>query len=300
MIRMADRLVVVIILNHDKKEDALRCLDSVARLDYSPIESVVVDNGSRDGSAEAIRAKYPRVHLIENKFNAGVAGGRNLGIRYAREKFDYRFLLFLDNDVVIETRALSEMVKAFDSRGNVGIVSPKCFRMDAPGTLRYAGGMSVNLYTGRIADIGNGEKDEGQFDEPRFVSACGGLCLVGREAMDRIGAFDETFNPYGWEDVDFSMRAGALGYKILYHPKAVIHHKGGRSQTGGAVREYEFSKARNYFYLMRKHAGPLQLLCLGMIFPFRALRTAAMEVLRGNFGIILSRVRGFLSRFGTD
>jgi len=297
---MADRLVVVIILNHDKKEDALRCLDSVARLDYSPIETVVVDNGSRDGSAEAIRAEFPRVHLIENKINAGVAGGRNVGIRYAREKFDYRFLFFLDNDVVIEAGALSEMVKAFDSREHVGIVSPKCYRMNAPGIIRYAGGMSVNLYTGRIADIGNGEKDEGQFDEPRFVSACGGLCLVGREAMDKIGGFDETFNPYGWEDVDFSMRAGELGYKILYNPKAIIHHKGGRSETGRAVGEYEFSKARNYFYLMGKHAGPVQRLCLGMIFPFRALQIAAVEVLRGEFGITLSRVRGFLSRFGTD
>src|ERR1700751_2384714 len=91
-------LVVIIILNLNKKQDTLECLESVFRLDYSPYEVVVVDNGSTDGSADAISKVFSKVHLIRSANNLGVAGGRNLGIQYANNNFQYQYLFFLDND----------------------------------------------------------------------------------------------------------------------------------------------------------------------------------------------------------
>ena len=87
-------VVAIIVLNYNKKKDILECLDSIFNLDYNEFEVIVVDNGSSDGSAEEIKTKYPNVHLIESKKNLGASGGRNLGIKYATENFDYKFLFF--------------------------------------------------------------------------------------------------------------------------------------------------------------------------------------------------------------
>ena len=195
-------LVIIIVLNHNKRDDLLECLDSINKLEYKEFEIVIVDNDSTDDSAPAIKKIYPDIHLIESKINLGVAGGRNLGVRYANKKFNYKFLLFLDDDIVIDKNALSEMVNSFNINGNIGIVTPKCYLTNFPGVIGYAGGMSVNLWTGKITNIGDGEKDERQFDESKFISSCGGLCLVSSELINKVGIFDEKFNPYGWGDVD--------------------------------------------------------------------------------------------------
>ncbi len=292
-----EKLAVIIILNYNKKEDTLKCLNSVSKLGYPSLEIILVDNGSNDGSADAVKANYPDVHLIESRINAGASGGRNLGIKYADEYFNYDYLLFLDNDITIEADALSEMIKSFCSDENIGIVSPKCYVMDSPRIIKYAGGIYINFFTGSISDYGGGIRDEGQFDHEKIIPACGGLCLVRKDLLDKVGHFDDKFNPYGWEDVDFSLRAGKLGYKILYNPKAVIYHKGGKIGRGRAIREYEYSKVKNFFYFFRKHANIFQLSIIYLILPFRFLLIACKEIYLGEFNIILSQVHGFLSLF---
>jgi len=289
--------VVIIVLNFNKKKDIIECLKSIFSLDYGDYKVVVVDNGSNDASVEEINSKYPGVHLIESKINLGVAGGRNLGISYANEKLNYKYLLFLDDDIVIDKCALSEMVKSFSTNGNIGIVTPKCYLANFPGVIGYAGGMSVNLFTGKIENIGNGEKDEGQFDNSKFISSCGGLCLISNELINKVGTFDENFNPYGWEDVDLSLRAGQNGFKIFYNPKAIVYHKGGRKGRGKAIDKYEFSKSKNYFYLIKKHATAFQLLTIFAILPFRILLIIFKELMNGDYKILFVQHKGFLSLF---
>lgn len=165
---MKENLVIILILSLHKKEDTLKCINSVAELDYLPFEVIVVENGSADGSLEAIRTNYPNLHLVESKINLGVAGGRNLGIKFA-ENFNYQYLLFLDNDALIEKNSLNEMVEFFNIKKNIGIVTPKCYFMNKPNTIAYAGGLSVNLFSGKITDIGSGQEDKGQFDVPVLV-----------------------------------------------------------------------------------------------------------------------------------
>jgi GT2 family glycosyltransferase len=264
----------------------------VSNLDYSPFEIVVVDNGSIDGSAAAIKNMYPSVHLIESSINLGAAGGRNLGITYTYENFNNEYFLFLDNDIVIEKNALTEMVKSYNSSENVGIVTPKCFMTNYQNTLAYAGGLSVNLFTGAIRDIGGGQIDKGQYDESVFVDACGGLFLISKKVLKNIGNFDNKFNPYGWEDIDFSLRAGKKNYKILYNPKAIIYHKGGKASRTELVSEYESSKVKNYFYLLKKHAGFLHLLSLTIILPLRLIAFAVHELLQGKFDVLLYQFKG--------
>lgn len=289
--------VVIIILNYNKKINIIECLDSIFKMDYKNYKVVVVDNGSSDGSVEAIKSKYPNIHLIESKINLGAAGGRNLAIKYTREKLNYDFILFLDNDIIIDKSALSEMIRSFDSKENIGIVTPKCYQMNLSKAIGYAGGLYVNLFTGSIRDIGSGEKDVGQFDRSIFVSACGGLFLIRNNVMNLIGQFDERFNPYGWEDVDYSLRVREHGFKIFYNHKAIVYHKGGKRQRDKISPEYEFSKAKNYFYLLQKHANIFQLIIIGSILPVKVLLIMIKEISRGEYRILLSQLRGILSSF---
>jgi GT2 family glycosyltransferase len=293
---MKENLVVIIILNIDQKDDTLECLESVYNMDYSPFEIVVVDNGSKDGSSVAIKSKYPKVYLLESESNLGVSGGRNLALNFIKKKFDFKYILLLDNDTIIDKKALSEMVKSFNSKHNIGIVTPKCYIMNSPSIINYAGGMSVNLYTGNISNIGIGEKDLGQFDKPCFINSSGGLCIIRKNVINRVGIFDEKFNPYGWEDVDLSLRARRQGFKIYYNPNAIIHHKGGKCGRG-AVEEYEYAKIRNYFYLIRKHANLPQLIVVFSLFPFKIFKLFTKELYHGEFKILSAQIRGFLGQF---
>jgi GT2 family glycosyltransferase len=290
-------LVAIIVLNYNKKNDILECLNSIFKLDYKEFEVIVVDNGSIDGSAQEIKTKYPEVHLIKSEINLGVASGRNLGVQFAEKNLKYKSILFLDDDIIIDRRALSEMITSFDTDRKIGIVTPKCYLTSIPGVIGYAGGMFVNLYTGRIANIGNGKKDEGQFDESRFIQSCGGLCLISRELINTVGTFDEKFNPYGWEDVDLSLRSRKNGFKIFYNHKAIVYHKGGKTGRGKAVNIYEFSKSKNYFYLIKKHSNILQLISIGLCFPFRTIFIIIKELMIGEFNSISAQVRGIISIF---
>jgi hypothetical protein len=289
---MKAELVVIIILNYNNKEDTLKCIQSVYDMDYSPFEVVVVDNGSEDGSAVAIKDKFPKVHLLESKTNLGVAGGRNFGLNFIKNTFAYKWVFILDNDTVVKNNTLNEMVKSFNSDYGIGIVTPKCYMMSQPGIINYAGGMSVNLFTGRLNSIGMGQEDLGQYDQPALMKSSGGLCLISDDVINGIGIFDEKFNPYGWEDVDFSLRARSQGYKIFYNPKAIVYHKGGKLGRG-AKKEYEYAKLKNYFYLIRKHANFLQLISFALIFPIKALYLIVKEIYEGECKVLLFQLKSF-------
>jgi len=160
-----------------------------------------------------------------------------------------------------------------------------------------AGGIGINLYTGSIYDIGSGEVDEGQYDQRKFVTSSGGLVLVKKEVFSQIQWFDEIFNPYGWEDIDFSLRARKGGFKILYVPEAVIYHKGGKVGRGRALPEYEKYKVRNFFILMERHTNLLQWICFVCLIPLKFIFLLVGELYSGNVRVILAQFSGFFDLF---
>lgn len=274
-------LLVVLVLSHNKRESTLRCLEAVRRLRYQPREVIVVDNGSSDRSADAVAAAYPEVHLLRSPVNHGAAGGRNLGIRLANERFPYRYLLFLDDDTTVDERLADELVAALESDPRAGMATPKAYRPGSSDVIASAGGMEVRLGRGSITDIGAGTRDAGQFDRSVTVDSCVGFAvLIRRIALERCSGFDDRYNPYGWEEVDLSLRLRATGYTIRYAPSAVCWHSGGISGRG-RVAAYERGKMANYMRLMRRHARVGEWLTFLAMLPIQGSRLLAAQLRSG-------------------
>lgn len=288
----AQPAVALIVLNHQRRDMLMRCLQAACATTHAPCQIVVVDNGSTDGSADAAEGAFPNVIVLRNLVNAGVAGGRNIGARWVLSHLDVGFLMFLDNDSLLEPDAVGELVRGAAADDTIGLVAPKAYRNPNDDRLLSAGGLRFNPYTGVLEDVASGEVDRGQHDEPKDIQACPGFAfLVRREVFDRIGLFDERFNPYGWEDADFSMRAADAGFRNVYVPGAIVYHLGGRIGRG-PVPDYEFHKARSMLYFVRRHSTRLQWIVFLAILPFRALLRIVKELMQGRFGLVRTWIRG--------
>src|SRR3989344_9257827 len=114
-------LVSIVILNWNGKEHLARCLRSLARITYAPVEIIVVDNHSSDGSVAMARKKFPRVLLVENQTNRGFSGGNNDGIRASRGMFIFIF----NNDTQVEKSFLEPLVRLMEADSSIGCVQPK-------------------------------------------------------------------------------------------------------------------------------------------------------------------------------
>lgn len=266
--------VAVVIVNWNLKEDTLECLSSLSRLKLADMElvTIIVDNGSNDGSAAAFRAKFPKVKVIENKKNLGFTGGNNIGIDYVlKDQVDYVWLL--NNDTVVDKSALFFLLSVFkDDR--VGIAGSKIYfyrgrefhreryQPSQQGkVIWYAGGLIDwrNMYaTHRGVDA----VDQGQFDEiieTEFVTGCS--MLISDKVFQTIGKLDERFFLY-LEDLDFCLRAKRAGFKLVYVPQAVVWHKnaGSTGRAGNLLHQYYLT--RNRLLIGMRYAPPRTKLAL--------------------------------------
>lgn len=289
----ADPLIGVVILSHNKREQLLEAVESVRRSDYDGLILLVLDNASTDGSADAVAGRFPEVAIHRSPTNLGAAGGRNAGWRELRRRGACDIVVFLDDDAEVTPAYFGRIADCFARHADAAVIAGKAHTTRDSHVIMSAG-IEVNLYTGHVGDIGTGERDSGQYEASRELDACGGFALAVRaQVFDELGGIDERFNPYGWEEVDFCLRARRAGYRVLYEPRAVLCHKGTRA--GRAPRpDYERHKVRNYFRLIGRHANPLQKLCCAFFIPLRALRVATHMLRTGHGGVILAQARGFL------
>ena len=178
----------------------------------------------------------------------------------------------------------------------LAIVTAKAFGSKNDKVLLAAGGMGFNPYTGLAWDVAAGDCDRGQHDRPRDVQACPGYAMFVRAAVvERVGGFHDGFNPYGWEDVDFSLRAGREGFRIVYAPRAIVYHAGG--QIGrGPVSAYEANKARHLVRLVLRNSTWLQWCCFLTLFPLRSFWRVLRELLVGDPRLVGVWLKGLLGR----
>jgi GT2 family glycosyltransferase len=218
--------VSVIIVNYNGKEIIEECLSSILTQTYKNYEVVVVDNDSVDNSTEIIKNKFPKVTLIEEKYNHGFAGGNNIGYKYSSGEI----IILLNNDTKVEIDYIEKFIKVFEEFPNCGAASSKIVLYDEPDILDGAGsfwtGYTMLYHTGYLK---NANLEE--FNKPyRVFSAKGASMITKREIIEKVGLFDSDFWHY-YEEGDFCHRVINAGYDVYYYPKTTCFHKCGHSRV---------------------------------------------------------------------
>jgi GT2 family glycosyltransferase len=281
-------LVAILVLNWNRCQDTLACVESVGRLAYPRFTTVVIDNGSSDGSPKALCERFPRIEVIETGGNLGYAGGNNVGIGWAlRQGADY--VLILNNDTIVEPGALSELIRVASTDRRIGVAGPKVL-CEPDRHLLYSCGESQSLWFNR-RHIATGVPDAKTDQTPRDVDyVVGCALLVRRDFIDRVGLLDEVFFAY-YDEVDWCFRGRRLGYRVVCVPSAVVYHKGEVSSGKGLNPITAYFRTRNWVYFMRKHAAPYHWIVFLPVFAMVYFSRMCGALIRGDMGVVGSLFR---------
>jgi len=204
----------VVIPTYRRRDRVLRNVRALAEQDFSDFEAIVVDDGSDDGSAAALRAlETPFPLAVLEQENQGAAGARNVGARAARGEI----LLFLDDDMEAAPSLLAEHDRSHREGADL-VVGDMPLHPDSPaGLLSWGVGLWAQTRRERLTAPGA---------EPGLDDLLTGQMSISREAFDRLGGFDTSFTReglFGGEDIDFSYRVVKAGLRVAYNPAAISY-----------------------------------------------------------------------------
>lgn len=293
-----ERRLAVVMLTVDQQDMTLRALNSLMCQLDGKAGVLVWDNGSSDGTAPMVAQKFPEVVVCRSESNLGVASGRNAAAMEATKRWKPDYLLFLDNDLILREGFVAALIDRLDECRDVGQVQAKLLYLDEPSRINDGGGSRIIFWLGKTDPVGFKELDQGQFDAVKECVCCGGAMMVRREIFESLGGFDESFSPYGPEDIDFSLRLQASGHRAQYIPGAVALHAANHTWgKEGNSPTYARSRVRHWLHFMNRHANWLQkggFYLLGA--PLIAIRMMVRELLRGNPRALVGSIRGLLDQ----
>ena len=249
----------VAIVNYNTREHLAACLATVQV--EVPIEVVVVDNASSDGSAEMVRTRYPWVTLYANKTNPGYGAAANQAIASCTAEY----VLLLNSDTRVHAGALRALSTYLDRYPRAAIVGPRIVNPD--GTLQAScypflsplNTLLVETSLGnlvcRVPILRNYYLRAWAHTDPRVVPwVLGAALAIRREAFEAVSGFDEAFFMY-YEEADLCYRLGAIDWQIHFAPVATIVHVGGASTTRyrTAMAVQHFASAMQFY--QRHYSG---------------------------------------------
>jgi len=253
--------VAVIVPNWNGLRFIERCLKSLSVQSFDDFETVVVDNGSTDGSAELVKTKFPMVRLVQLPSNFGFSVAINAGVNETASEY----VAFLNNDTEVDSAWLSELVRALDSEPTAGSAASKILWDNARDRIYAAG--DFFCAEGFGGNIGSGMTDGPAFADPVAVfsaSAC--ASLYRRRVLDEIGPLSERFFIF-YEDIDLGFRAQLAGWPCIYTPSASVYHTG-TGTVGIFNKRRRFLLSRNALFVLARNL------------PGRILRTNLKPILR--------------------
>ena len=265
--------ISIIIVNWNGLRHLPECLDSLESQSFRDFETIVVDNGSTDGSLDYLRGR-PGLKLLPLPENVGFAAGNNAGLAAARGAY----LVTLNNDTRAERGWLEHLVAVADAHPEAGMVASRILAYDEPDRIDSLGmaicpdGMSRGQFRGRRF---SGLK-VAAVQEVLFPSAC--VALYRREMLDETGFFDPDFFAY-CEDTDLGLRGRLAGWGALLARDAVVYHK--YSMTSGAFSPFKLYLVERNHYFAALKSFPLPLLLLLPFYTLARYLTQVAVVLKG-------------------
>jgi len=253
--------ISVIIPNWNGKHYLGDCLGSLRKQTFGDFETILVDNGSEDGSVPWVRTEFPEVNVIALPANRGFTGG----ILGGYEQATGELIVLLNNDTEAHPNWLQSIHAASQAYSRAGSFASKMMYFNDRSRIENCG---FDLGSaGTTIDLGRDEPDGPVWAQPRKVfGACGGAAAYRRSMLEDIGFLDDDFFLI-YEDVDLSFRAQLRGYDCVYVSDAVVYHRY-RMTIGRAPSRQVFYSQRNIEFVYLKNM-PLELL----------LRTAPQRLL---------------------
>jgi N-acetylglucosaminyl-diphospho-decaprenol L-rhamnosyltransferase len=257
----------IVIVNYNVRDLLCDCLESVFGSHGGlALEVCVVDNDSRDGSADMVAVEFPQVRLVRAE-NRGYAAGNNLGLR----AFGFgggqgvsgsgpRYVLLLNPDTVLPPSALVDMVTFLEERPQAGIAGPRLVREDGSLDRACRRGFptpEVAFYhLSRLSRLFPHSRRFGRYNvtylppdlTTEVDSVVGAFMLIRAEVIDQVGLLDEQYFMYA-EDLDFCYRAKQRGWQVWYNAAVtVLHYKGQSSRQRSAFANIEFYRTMRLFH----------------------------------------------------
>jgi hypothetical protein len=237
----APRLSVVV-PTHDTRELTLRCLSSIATAIAHGVEVVLVDDGSRDDTARAVRDRFPAVSVLRHDAAEGFTASANDGLRVTHGDI----LLLLNSDTEVEEEALPRLADAFAADPRLGIASPRLLNPDrspqwsggAAPTLAWLFLLASGIPAALDAVPGYRRIRPVRSETPGLLDwVTGAAMAIRRETWDEVGPLDNRFRFYA-QDLDFCLRAHDVGWQVRLVGESQVVHVGGATigRRSGAAR----------------------------------------------------------------
>lgn len=285
--RPAAPAVSIVIVNWNTRALLRDCLVSIAAETRAPHEIIVIDNASRDGSAQMVADEFPDAVLIANSDNKGFAGANNQGLRIARGDH----VLLLNPDTIVLDGAIDKMLDWLSRHPDVGCVG--CQVLEGPGVIQrtcFADPSALNLaivelglmrLADRIPLFGRPWYSDWDRTTEREVDVVSGMfMLVPRAVLDKVGPLDDAFFVYA-EEADWCRRIRKAGWRCVFAPVAqIVHLDGGSKSTAQIKPKMYVQMQKSHLIYIRKHGGPAAFLWMqGVFVASAALRFAIFSAL---------------------
>ncbi|MEG1736644.1 MAG: glycosyltransferase family 2 protein [Odoribacter sp.] len=237
-------MVSIITVNYNGYKDTCELIQSLYKYEDYPFEIIVVDNASPSGDGKLLKDTFPDLQIVCSDKNIGFAGGNNLGYQYAQGEY----ILYMNNDMVIDKAFLQPLVDRLQSSKSIGAVSPKIKYEHHPDIIQYAGSTAMNPV--RISNnlIGVNQKDNYQYNYACITAFLHGACMMtSREVINKVGLMTNIYFLF-YEELDWSLQIQHAGYYIWYEPAAYVLHKESMTiKPGTPLRLYYLTRSRILF-----------------------------------------------------
>lgn len=279
-------LVLAVLLNYNQNDYTIKCVESLLESDYPNLKVLLIDNGSVKENVEALEKNLPNnenLILKKIKDNIGYPQGSNFGLEEGL-KLNPKYYLILNNDTIIDKYAVSELVKTSKKYNDRARVTGKVYHYDKPNILQFISFNFKNKKNLSYVRIGVDEQDNGQYDDLEELEMMDDIFVLHPVDLYKLNGGYSIYLWLNGVNIDISLRAIAVGYKLIFSPKAKIWHKGSVSIGGREMNpKLAFWNIQGKLILGYMHMPKLDFIVYYIkIFFNNVLRTKAKYILGNN------------------